>query len=149
MRQDPARRPFSCRRVRSESRKEGRSLSRVVVADDDAAIGQMIVQLLSEEGFPAVSTTEPLRVYDLVKREQPDVVVLDLLMPYLDGWDELCLLRLDEATRHIPVIFLTAEHNAFDVWPARRRAQAFACLYKPFEVEDLLTTVRAAIDVTR
>jgi len=98
-------------------------MKKVLIVDDDPVIVQMMKQILQEEGFTAVTALEPLRVYDAAKRELPDVILLDLMMPYLDGWDELKLLHVDPDTNHIPVVFVTAKHGEFDTLPKERRGE--------------------------
>ena len=121
-------------------------MSKVLIVDDDAAIVQMVKQVLQEEGFAAVAAQEPLRVYDAAKRERPDVILLDIMMPYLDGWDELKLLHIDPETSNIPVVFVTARHGEFESIPPERRTEFFDYLYKPFGIDDLIGKVRAALD---
>lgn len=120
-------------------------MSKVLIVDDDAVIVQMMTQILQEEDLTVVTALEPLRVYDAAKRERPDVILLDIMMPYLDGWDELQLLHVDPDTSDIPVIFVTAKHGEFDAMTAERRREFFDYLYKPFEIDDLVAKVRAAL----
>jgi DNA-binding response OmpR family regulator len=121
-------------------------MSKVLIVDDDAAIVQMVKQVLQEEGYAAVAAQEPLRVYDTAKHERPDVILLDIMMPYLDGWDELQLLHIDPDTSQIPVVFITAKHGEFEAIPPERRTQFFDYLYKPFGIDDLVGKVRAALE---
>lgn len=120
-------------------------MSKVLIVDDDAYIVRLMSQLLSEEGYETASALQPLRVYDAVKRERPDVILLDLMMPYLDGWDELRLLSMDSETRDIPVIFVTAKSGAFDQLTEDERAAFFDYLYKPFEIDRLVEKVQRAV----
>lgn len=120
-------------------------MSKVLIVDDDAYIVRLMSQLLTEEGYETASTLQPLRVYDAVKRERPDVILLDLMMPYLDGWDELRLLSMDTDTRDIPVIFVTAKSGAFDQLTEEERSAFFDYLYKPFEIDRLVEKVRRAV----
>lgn len=124
-------------------------MSKVLVVDDDAVIVQMITQILQDDDLSVVTTLEPLRVYDAAKRERPDVILLDIMMPYLDGWDELQLLHVDPETSDIPVVFVTAKHGEFDTLPPDRRREFFDYLYKPFEIDDLVAKVRAALESRR
>jgi DNA-binding response OmpR family regulator len=124
-------------------------MSKILIVDDDTVIVQMMTQILQEEGFAVVSALEPLRVYDAAKRERPDAILLDIMMPYLDGWDELQLLHVDSETKDIPVVFVTAKHGEFDTLPAERRGEFFDYLYKPFEIDDLVGKVRMAVDSRR
>jgi CheY-like chemotaxis protein len=120
-------------------------MSKVLIVDDDAVIVQMMTEILQDEGFTVVAAMEPLRVYDAAKRDKPDVVLLDIMMPYLDGWDELQLLKIDPDTADIPIVFVTAKHGEFDALPEERRQQFFDYLYKPFEIDDPIGKIRAAI----
>lgn len=120
-------------------------MSKVLIVDDDATIVRLMSQLLSEEGYETAPATHSLRVYDAVKRERPDVILLDLMMPYLDGWDELRLLSMDAETRNIPVIFVTAKRGAFDQLSDEERAGFFDYLYKPFEIDQLVDKVKRAV----
>ena len=119
-------------------------MTKVLIVDDDNVIVQMMRQILQEEGFETVAALEPLRVYDAAKRERPDVILLDVMMPYLDGWDELQLLHLDPDTNRIPVVFVTAKHGEFDALSPERRKEFFDYLYKPFEIDELVSKVRSA-----
>jgi CheY-like chemotaxis protein len=119
-------------------------MSKVLIVDDDTVIVQMMTQILQEEGFAVAAALEPLRVYDAAKQEHPDVILLDIMMPYLDGWDELQLLHVDPETSNIPVVFVTAKHGEFDTLAPERRSEFFDYLYKPFEIDDLIAKVRQA-----
>ncbi len=120
-------------------------MAKVLIVDDDAVIVQLVREILQEEGYVVVESSEPLRVYDMAKTEKPDVVLLDIMMPYLDGWDELTLLHIDPETSRIPVIFVTAKHGEFETLTPERRREFFDYLYKPFELDTLVAKVKAAV----
>jgi CheY-like chemotaxis protein len=128
-------------REHSERRSSMRS---ALVVDDDADTVHLISTVLREEGIPTTGLQHPLRVFDAVKALRPAVVVLDVVMPVLDGWDELRLLGLDAATRHVPVILLSAWPGALVAPGGNGTPEAFATLVKPFAIEELLGLVHAA-----
>ena len=82
---------------------------KILVADDEVAIADLLAQSLTEEGYDVEKSTQSLRFYDAVRQLQPDLILLDLLMPYLEGEDELRLLQLSPDTAQIPVIVITAK----------------------------------------
>ncbi len=85
---------------------------RVLIVDDDKTIAELMELALLQDGYSARKTIQPLRFFDEVREFQPDLILLDLMMPYLDGSDELRLLALDPATSGIPVIMVTADVDA-------------------------------------
>jgi CheY-like chemotaxis protein len=120
---------------------------KVLIADDERPVADMIKQLLDGEGYESAEVTQALRFYDTVLAERPDLILLDLMMPYLEGEDELRLLQMNPETKHIPVVVVTAR-PAED---ARKRVTAFMpfpvvdILLKPFNLDQLLGIVRKAI----
>lgn len=117
----------------------------ILVADDDPGIAELLVSSLTAEGYHVVKTTQSLRFYDVVMEHKPDLILLDLLMPYLEGEDELRLLQLQPETAHIPVIVVTAKSNV-----AAEAQQLYALgvrhiVQKPFELEHLLDLIEKTI----
>src|SRR5690242_20870002 len=120
---------------------------KVLIADDERPVADLMTQSLAEEGYETAEVTQALRFYDTVLAERPDLILLDLMMPYLEGEDELRLLKMNDETSHIPVIVVTGR-PADD---ARKRVQEFmptpvvAILQKPFNLEKLIELVRNTI----
>lgn len=109
----------------------------VLIVDDDPAIRKVLSTTLELEGYDiqvAVDGEEALvRVGELV----PDLMILDVMMPKLNGFDLLERLRAEEPTSNIPVILLTARSSQEDQWEGWRRGVDYY-MTKPFDVEDLL-----------
>ena len=113
-------------------------MKRVLVVDDEPMIRQLVADFLAEAGFAtdmAPNGSEALRV---IARHKPDAVVLDLMMPLLDGTGFVELLRLNPRYAGIPIVVITAAYGAAEE-AARLGAQA--CVTKPFELEELVETV--------
>src|SRR5216683_7828547 len=87
---------------------------KILIMDDDPTIADLLTEALAEEGYETYMTTQSLRFYDAVREHQPDLVLLDLMMPYLDGRDELKLMAMG-VDRRIPVIVVTAYLGAVKV----------------------------------
>jgi CheY-like chemotaxis protein len=81
---------------------------RVLVVDDDPDIRESLSQILAEEGFDVASARNGLEALDEIARGLPDVMLLDLMMPVLTGWEVLETLRLKGLDRQLPVVVLSA-----------------------------------------
>jgi CheY-like chemotaxis protein len=120
---------------------------RVLIVDDDKSIAELMELALLQDGYSARKTVQPLRFFDEVREFQPDLILLDLMMPYLDGSDELRLLTLDPATSNIPVIMVTAD---VDAKRPERAAEYHALgvqqvITKPVDLNYILQIIRETI----
>lgn len=80
----------------------------ILLADDDVVVREMYRERLTVEGFRVVEALDGEQALDLTRKEKPDLILLDIMMPKINGLDTLSLLKRDEATKHIPIIILTA-----------------------------------------
>lgn len=117
--------------------------ARVLVVDDDSAIRRMIVAALRREGYSFLEAANGRDALDLMHDEHPDVVVLDLMMPILSGWDVLRERAHDAAMRKIPVIIVSANRDPEIATAVNAGICAF--LPKPFDIAALSALVRSCI----
>ena len=113
----------------------------VVVADDERDIADLLTLNLVLEGYRVETVYDGGAALEAVRTLEPDFVVLDVMMPVMDGLDVLRTLKADEATQDIPVVMLTAKAGDDDVW-AGWQAGASYYLTKPFDLEDLIRYLR-------
>lgn len=118
---------------------------RILVADDERPIAELLQASLSEEGYEVAMTVQSLRFYDAVREYRPDLILLDLLMPYLEGEDELRLMQLSPDTANIPVIVVTAKPDVQQDEPTLRRLGVRHIVNKPFELDHLLRLIKQTI----
>ena len=87
---------------------------RVLIVDDERQNRELLGIMLAPEGFAVLTAASGTDALALVAREPPDIVLLDVMMPGLDGYQVAAALKGDAATRHIPVILLTGldDHQA-------------------------------------
>lgn len=117
---------------------------RILVVEDEPDTAGMIARCLSDE-FEMVVATNGLEGIALAEQEpHPDLLIVDVMMPKLDGVSMAKRLRARAATSRIPVIFLTAKSSSMDVI-AGIQAGARHYITKPFVLEDLKKKVRKAI----
>lgn len=115
---------------------------RVLVAEDDKAVRDSLVRALTFEGYDVTTAADGAEALMAVLDTQPDVIVLDVLMPHVDGLTACRKLR--ERGDRTPVLMLTARHETADR-VAGLDAGADDYLVKPFDVKELLARLRAVI----
>jgi DNA-binding response OmpR family regulator len=120
-------------------------VKKILVADDDVSIANLLTQALTDEGYETYKAVQSLRFYDAVRDHKPDLILLDLMMPYLEGDDELQLLQLDSQTAHIPVIIVTAKTEAKREEARYRQWGVVAIVTKPFDIEQLVQLIKRTI----
>ncbi len=124
---------------------KGAGMKKILVADDDVTIADLLQQALEAEGYETFKATQSLRFYDEVIAHQPDLILLDLLMPYLEGEDELRLLRMNPATQRIPVIVVTALQDARQEEAKYRQLGVVEIVTKPFDLNKLVALIKRTI----
>ncbi|MCK5450814.1 MAG: response regulator [Candidatus Omnitrophica bacterium] len=114
---------------------------KILVVDDEPHIVLLVKSRLKANGFEVVTAENGLMGYEKAKEEHPDLIILDVLMPELNGYETLLKLKSDEETKNIPVIMFTAKSQIEDVEKAQ---EAGACDYvvKPFSPPVLLGKIK-------
>ena len=120
----------------------------VLVADDDDDILLLVTTRLRRDGFEVISARNGEEALALAHERQPDIAVLDIGMPKLDGLEVLQAIRADEVLKNMRVLLLTAKAQESDV---RRGYEMGADAYvrKPFSPGDLSSRVRELVDTPR
>jgi diguanylate cyclase (GGDEF)-like protein len=123
---------------------EAEALSaRVLVVDDHEDNVELICQALEDYDYETIRASDGHQAIDLARRERPDLIILDVMMPGLDGFATCKLLKAHEATSNIPVIFVTAKGEVADLRQGLE-AGAHDYLRKPFDPAELVVRVQAA-----
>ena len=114
---------------------------RILIADDDPEIRGMLRALLRRNGYAVLEARNGLETYDLAKQEQPDLVLVDWVMPLLEGLETTKRLKADPQTARIPVIMVTGQSRVDDkVMGLEAGAQDFVT--KPFHTRELLARIK-------
>jgi len=119
---------------------------KVLIIDDEEdtrSIASMSLSILG--GLDVVEADSGQDGIDKASQEQPDVILLDMMMPIMDGSETLVALRANESTHNIPVIFLTAKAMTSEIERLRRMG-AIGVLTKPFDPTILANQVRAILE---
>ena len=111
---------------------------KVLVCDDDEGILDMVSFVLEDSGFKVIPESNSLNVYNLVEKEKPDLLLLDLWMPVLSGDQVLKMLRSNPKTKDLPVIVISASTEGQKI---ANEAGASAFIAKPFDIDQLINRV--------
>ena len=119
-------------------------MSCVLVIDDEPVVGTILRYALEAEGHETVTADGGRAGIDMARSEHPDVIVLDLMMPAVNGYDVLEVLRDEDATRRVPILILTA------VTMSRERDRCLSegadmVMTKPFDPRDVAQAVDALL----
>ena len=115
---------------------------KILVADDDRNIRQGLVDLLESEGYSVTGASDGAEALRLVKRDQPDLVLLDIMMPGMDGYTVCREIRRDDET--LPVIFISARSEEVDrVLGLELGADDY--IQKPFGTREVIARIRAVM----
>lgn len=120
-------------------------MRRVLVAEDDQDIARLIALQLRHQGFQVSLAPDGAEALSQARSEQPDVILLDWMMPVMDGLETMGVLKSDPALSRIPVIMMTAKARNQDIQTGLT-AGAAAYLIKPFPLEDLVIAIQDVLD---
>jgi DNA-binding response OmpR family regulator len=113
---------------------------KILVVDDEEDILHFLELVLREKGYDVATAMNGHEALTKAQIEKPDLVLLDIMMPQMDGWEVLKLLRVDDETANIPVAMLSARTEAKDrVQGLQEGAIDYIC--KPFSLAELLAKI--------
>jgi DNA-binding response OmpR family regulator len=120
----------------------------ILVVEDTPWDRELLVTVLEREGYEVAQAVDGARALDLAVRDKPDLILLDVLLPGLDGLDVCRKLKAGPDTRAIPVIFLTGQSESDQIL-AGFEAGAVDYVTKPFRVLELLARVHVHVELRR
>jgi CheY-like chemotaxis protein len=118
---------------------QGQEMKRVLVVDDEEAIRVTVADALEDEGYAVATAENGAEALVQVRTMAPHGIVLDLMMPVLDGWGFLEACRKEELCASTPVLVVSAYRRLVEAAPSELRVDRI--LAKPFEIDDLLAAV--------
>lgn len=123
-----------------------RAKKKILIADDEEDVLAVVEKKLRESGYYVIAVTNGGDAVEMAKLNKPDLAILDIAMPVLDGYAVAQELRKDDTLKHIPVIFITGKDLEFEGIEKRMfDLGAFDFLRKPCAYEDILIKVKEAI----
>lgn len=118
---------------------------RIVVADDDPQVTELLRFKLERSGYEVLSVDDGGKAVDLVRTTRPDLAIVDIMMPVMDGFQVLRALKSDPDTMEIPVILLTARGLEEDIEKGYESG-AVAYFRKPFSISELAEQVESLLE---
>lgn len=119
---------------------------RVLVVDDDAALRRVCATVLGLDGYEVIEAANGQEALDLARTAAPDVILLDISMPVLDGFGVAAALRADERTRALPFVFLTGEVDP-QVIERGHEVGAAGFFTKPFDPNAITAFIRRLVEL--
>ena len=119
-------------------------MAHILIIEDNRDNRDVTELVLADAGYTVVSAGDGLRGLEIALHAHPDLILMDLALPLLDGWEATCRLKTNPTTQHIPVVAFTAQVDQ----DALTRAVAAGCvavIAKPFEIDTLLHDVEAVL----
>ncbi len=123
-----------------------REMPRVVYIEDEPEMIDLVKIILSRKHYEVIGASGGREGLDTVRRVSPDIILLDLMMPDIDGWEVYQQLKADEATRAIPVIVVTAKAQNIDKVLGLHIAKVDDYIAKPFTPKELLDSLEKILE---
>ena len=118
---------------------------KILVVDDELDVLRMLEVVLGKSGYHVVTATSGMDGLVAAHSEQPDLILLDIMMEGMDGWEVLKLLKMEEETRDVPVVMLSARVQPKDKVRGLQEG-AIDYITKPFSVKDVKETIAVILD---
>jgi len=120
----------------------------VLIADDDAVTLQLLATFMEKEGFNYITCNNGSAALILAKEKLPDLILMDVMMPHMDGFETCRLLKDDINTMDIPLVFLTSKADTFDKVKGFN-AGAVDYITKPFEKVEVMVRIKTQIKLKK
>ncbi len=124
-----------------------KSVKRILCVEDEQEMIDLIRLILARRGFEVRGASGGTEGLKMIREELPDLVLLDLMMPDMDGWEVYQQMKADEKTRSIPVIVVTAKAQNIDRVLGVHIAKVDDYITKPFSPQELLNSVEKVLGI--
>ncbi len=122
--------------------------NKILIVDDDPGIRLLLSKFLQKEGFDVILAEDGLEGVETAKKQQPDVILLDVIMPRMDGLTAARLIKFYKPLSEVPIVFLTAKDAEKEIELAQEvRAEVY--ITKPFDVRQVIQVVREILETQK
>ncbi|MEW6556916.1 MAG: response regulator transcription factor [Elusimicrobiota bacterium] len=119
---------------------------KILVVDDEQDIVEIISMYLEREGYETIGANDGLSAFEKTINEKPDLIILDIMMPEMDGHSLNIKLKEFPETKDIPVIVITGRGHLKEIIMARTDVTVVDYLEKPFQMDELLAKIKNVFD---
>lgn len=114
---------------------------KVLIVDDSMTQRQLMSSVLEQFGLTVLVATDGVEAWEQIQQVQPDIVVLDIIMPRMNGYEVCRKIKTDPSIHNLPVVLCSSKTEEFDrYWGMKQGADAY--LAKPFQPKELLSTIQ-------
>jgi twitching motility two-component system response regulator PilH len=114
---------------------------KVLIVDDSMTQRQLMSSVLEQIGLTVLIATDGVEAWEQIQQVKPDIVVLDIIMPRMNGYEVCRKIKTDPTIHHLPVVLCSSKTEEFDrYWGMKQGADAY--LAKPFQPKELLSTIQ-------
>ncbi len=116
-------------------------MTRILVADDSPFVLEIVETVLKSEGFEVITANDGMEAWDKIQKEIPDIIIIDVVMPGMNGYEICEKVKADEKLKNLPVMMLTTKAQDKDIELAQASG-ADLYMTKPFDPDELTGKVR-------
>ena len=116
-------------------------MPQILVVEDDASIRGLVSEVLRDDGYEVSEASNGVEALEALGERLPDLIVLDLMMPIMDGWTFVEECRRNRVCDEVPIVVTSASHDLPSTAERLRSFGVRTCLAKPFDVDGLLALV--------
>jgi twitching motility two-component system response regulator PilH len=116
-------------------------MAKVLIVDDSMTQRQLMSRVLEQFGLTVLIATDGVEAWDQLQHAHPDIVVLDIIMPRMNGYEVCRKIKTDPSMQNLPVVMCSSKAEEFDrYWGMKQGADAY--IAKPFQEKELLSTIQ-------
>jgi DNA-binding response OmpR family regulator len=116
--------------------------NQILIVDDDPNIQELLIVNLEAQGYKTISALNGKEVFDKIKTIMPDLIILDIMMPEIDGLEVAKMIRDSKEFQEIKILMLTAKGTERDKMIGKDIFNANEYMTKPFDIDNLLNTIK-------
>lgn len=120
-------------------------MTKIMVVDDEPDLLEVVKLILESDGYQVVTAGSGQEALDKIEKEMPDLVLLDIIMPKMDGWEVFSRIKSNPNTHEIPVIMLTAKDQRIDKLIGLHVVRVDDYITKPFGRSELLERIKRVL----
>ncbi|MFQ5801125.1 MAG: response regulator, partial [Candidatus Hydrothermarchaeales archaeon] len=120
-------------------------MAKIMVVDDEQDLVMLVKMIFKREGHEVIGATSGEEALEKLKGKKPDLILLDIMMPYLDGWGTLELIRKQDGLKDVPVSMLTAKDLTPEITARKDIGELVDYIQKPFTKDSLIKKVNSIL----
>ncbi len=121
-------------------------MKKVLIADDEESAREILREILNSAGYETIEAADGYEALNLAREEKPDLIILDIMMPQLSGWEVMLKMKNDEEISSIPILISTAKEETKPLFREQLGTGVEGFLSKPYRAETMLSEVKKILE---